>query len=229
MRRLVGCCFAVGLLVVSVGVSRGEVGLTLKAGTLGIGADLTVGLFEQLNVRIGGNYFTYTMEDFASGEMDDDEGINEIEEVDAELNLQSVALLVDLHPWKTPVRITGGVIFHNNEVAASDDTVQRVEVSGREYTVSDIRAAVTFENEVAPYIGIGYGNAVRDDSRWHFALDVGAMFHGEPQIDLSATASDPLLQALLDSDIEQEIAEAEVDMGDFTIYPVASVGLSYRF
>jgi len=228
MRGLVGCLSGVFLVAFACNAMAGmaDMGVTVKGGTLGVGGELTVGLSEMLNVRVGGNYFTYTFDNVA----DDREGVvTEIDELDLEVDLQSVSLLLDLHPWNTPFRITGGVIFHNNEFAVTTDYAQRVEVGDRVYTVDNIRGTLTFENEVAPYIGIGYGNVVSEDSRWHLALDIGIMFHGDPQVDLSATANDPLLQSVLDWDIEQEIVEAEADTEDFTMYPVVSVGLSYRF
>lgn len=225
MCRSVGF-LAVALLVAGVGESWGAAGVTLKAGTLGVGADVTIGLTEQLNVRVGGSYFSYTFRNLA----DDGKGeVSNVEDLDAKVDLQSASLLLDLHPWKSPFRITGGVIIHNNEFSATADTGQRVEIGDRVYTVSDTKGTVTFENEIAPYVGIGYGNAVRDDSRWHFALDIGVVFHGKPQVDLIATANDPFVQAFLDRDIERQIAESESDLKDFTMYPVFSVGISYRF
>ena len=55
------------------------------------------------------------------------------------------------------------------------------------------------------------------------------MLQGNPEITLVATASDPGLQAALNADLEKEIEELEDDLEGFSLYPVISIGLAYRF
>jgi hypothetical protein len=78
---------------------------------------------------------------------------------------------------------------------------------------------------VAPYIGIGWGNALGKEERWGILTDLGIAFTGLPDIELSATGPDPTIQA--------EIAKEERDIQDeldaFKFYPVLSISLFYRF
>jgi hypothetical protein len=81
---------------------------------------------------------------------------------------------------------------------------------------------------VAPYIGIGWGNALDEAGHWGLATDLGVAFTGSPDMDLSATgpiAADPTFQARL-AEEEKDIQD-ELDI--FKVYPVLSISLFYRF
>ena len=60
------------------------------------------------------------------------------------------------------------------------------------------------------------------------AISVGVVFQGEPVVTLQADgeiADDPLFQ----QELQREQDELQEDLNDFTLYPVASFGLTYRF
>lgn len=81
---------------------------------------------------------------------------------------------------------------------------------------------------MAPYVGIGWGNAFGRSRRWGFVTDLGVAFTGSPDVALSATgtlASDPGFRA----DLAREEADLEDDLEDFKIYPVFSANLYFRF
>lgn len=82
-------------------------------------------------------------------------------------------------------------------------------------------------NEVAPYVGIGWGNKGTKEG-WGFSLDVGAMYHGEVGIDatLTETATSP---ATLEASVETERKKAEDDISSYSFYPVIMIGVSYAF
>jgi hypothetical protein len=197
--------------------SADGVGLTAKVGTLGLGAEVTLGLNDYVGVRLGGNQFNYS--ESRSGE----DGT-----VYGDLELLTYSALLDIHPFGEGFRLSGGAMLNKNRIKLSADVNKTVELDGQEYWLSDLEGAVTF-NEMAPYAGIGYGNAVGADGRWHFSCDFGVMFQGSPKVDASATASDPEMQPVVDEALAKEEAKAQDDAEPYKYYPVISIGLSYRF
>ena len=207
-----------GVLVCSP-TEAADVGVTAKIGTLGYGADVTVTLMPRLNLRAGVALFDYDFEE------DAEEG--EAVEVQVGLDWQTVSLLVDWHLWEGGFRASGGLILNNNEIVASADPNDLVEIGNGEYIVSSLSGEITFP-EVVPYLGIGYGNAA-GEGHWHFAFDLGVMFQGTPDVELRATAANPFLQSAVNADLAIEKADLEEDVESFTLYPVLSLGLSYTF
>ncbi len=227
MRRMMMCVMVVVmLLVLAPMVMAGGVGLTAKIGTLGLGADLTVGMGDRANIRLGLNAFSFDMD------VDDDEDTasgsgTSAEEINLELNLMTLAALVDWFPFGGSFRLTGGVMFNNNEVDLTAPN-SSVELNNRDYSVTSLSGNVGF-NSLAPYAGIGFGNAVDEDGHWTFAFDLGVMLQGDPDVTLTAVAADSSRQAQLDADIVKEIDDIDDDTEDISMYPVAMIGVGYRF
>ena len=203
-------------------VCRGQgVAIAPRVGTTGAGADLTIGLARSLNLRLG-----------AQGYSRSDTRTEREIEYDADLELVSGQILLDLHPGGRGFRVSAGAVVNGNEVTAvsSDETVYTI--NGVDYPaalVGRLRGRVE-TNDVAPYVGIGWGNAVAPGSRWRFALDVGAFYQGSPKVSLRAEPTNPaLLPARFEQDLEAERQEIEDDLDSYTVYPVVSLGVSYRF
>jgi len=197
--------------------SAGGVGATLKIGTLGLGGEATVGVNDYLGFRLGINALN------AGPTLERDEG-----SVKTDLEWLSYGLLADIHLFGGGFRVSGGGLINKNKFKLSADTTQSVTLDGQQYSLDSVNGEVTFQ-ELAPYIGIGYGNAVGADGRWHFSCDFGVMFQGEPQVSVTATASDPALQPAVDEALSHEVAQIQENASDFKYYPVISVGVSYRF
>lgn len=198
-----------------------DVGLALRAGTLGLGGELTVGLSDRLNLRGGGYGFGL---DFNATEDD----IN----YDFDLDLLSAGGYVDFHPFAGGFRLTGGVLYVGNDLFAQalpDDG--EFDIGDRTFTVAEV-GTLTGDlgfNEVAPYAGIGWGNAVSKDGRWAFMVDVGVLFQGRPDVALASTGGTLSGDPLLTDELRREEANLEDDLGLFRFYPVISLGVAYRF
>lgn len=197
------------------------VALTPKIGSTGAGADITIGLARSLNVRLG-----------AQGWTRDETRTEQEIEYDARLRLLSGQVLFDLHPGGRGFRVSAGVLINGNELTAvsSEDAVYTI--NGRQYPVGLVgRLRGRVETEpIAPYLGVGWGNAVAPGSRWRLALDVGAFYQGEPKVSLTASPTIPILvPARFYEDLEEERREIEEDASGYTVYPVVAIGLSYRF
>ena len=197
------------------------VALAPKAGTTGIGADLTIGIARSWNLRVGA-------QGYSRSETRTEQQI----EYDADLKLVSGEILLDLHPGGRGFRISGGVIVNGNAVTAVSSENAVYTINGVQYPVGlvgRLRGRVD-TNDIAPYLGIGWGNAVAPGSRWRFALDAGAFYQGKPKVSLTA---EPLIPALvpprLAQDLEAERRKIEDDVDSYRFYPVLSIGVSYRF
>ena len=209
-----------------------DAGVTIKLGTPGVGLEMTKGLKDTLNARLGFNVFSYKMSDSGEEEMGEDGKPKKATEVSAKLSLFTVPLLLDWHPWKNPVRFSTGLIFNNNKIDLSAVPGESIGLGEDEeevdFLVSSLSGDVSF-SPLVPYLGLGWGNAAeKKNGPWHFAFDLGVMFQGKPDISLHAVSADNR-QAELDAAVEKEMDKIEDDFSAFTIYPVLSAGVSYTF
>ena len=212
--RLLACS---GLLF-SAGAAAEGFGLGVKAGTLGLGVEGTIGLSERFNVRIGANSYSYDYDETTSGIR-----------YDGDLDLQSAALLLDWHPFAGTFRVSAGLVHNKNAVhlVATPTTAQ--EIGGQTFQPNEIgtlRGDVTFKKNV-PYAGIGWGNAAKKG--FGMSFEIGALFQDQADVSLRSEggtlSNDPTLLARL----RQEEQEAEADLDDFELYPVISLGFSFHF
>ncbi len=189
-----------------------DTALALKAGTLGVGLELTHGLMPRASLRLGVNGYNY---DFSATES----GID----YDFELKLRTAALLLDWHPLGGSFRVTAGGFYNKNELTAHASGT--LAIGSNTYTNATADATVSFEKG-APYLGIGWGNAVAQGKRFDFGVDLGVLFQGSPDVALKAAAAGtPVNQA----DVDQEEAELERELADFDKYYVMAFSVSYRF
>ena len=188
----------------------------VKAGTLGLGAEINYPFSSNMSVSVGINTFSQSETDNIDGN-----------EYDVDVDLQTFSVLFNYHPFNGTFRITAGAMLNNNELSltAKPNAANQYEINGVPYdagVVGKLEATVDF-NRIAPYVGIGLGHGT--SSGLSFTLDVGVLLQGEPDVDLESDYADPTFQA----NLAQEEASAEDDISDFDVYPVIALGLSYRF
>ena len=212
-----------------------------EASTLGFGGHIVRKIAPNFNARVGVNAFGL--------------GIN-IEETDldfeGDLNLFNVSSIIDVHPFKrSGFRISGGLIFGDNNFDGTADISEEVadelgevEVEGQLINVSDLNinelatldADIDVNNSVAPYIGIGGGNAVGEGKGLGFWWNLGVVFGGSPEVELDSNVSEETPEAIreeveeaADNILEEEEEKLEDELDFINIYPVLSLGLSYQF
>jgi len=198
----------------------GDIAAGIKGGTLGIGGEVTVGILPGINFRTGYNSLNY---DGNTSKSDID--------YDYKLKLSTFPLLVDWHPLPiSGFRITGGAMINNNKIDATGQAQGTYTIGDASYTASQIgtlTGKIDF-NSIAPYAGIGWGNAVSTHLPLTITCDVGVMFQGTPKVSLDATG--PIAS---DATFKANLAKEEADIKDktdgFRYYPVVSLGLSYKF
>jgi len=194
--------------------------VTVHGSTLGLGAGITVGLTEQFNLRGQFNSFSYDFDDDAS----------DIEYA-FDLELGSLGALLDWHPGGGSFRLSAGFYLNDNEVnGTGQPTTATVEIGDAIFNTADVgtlTADLGFD-DVVPYLGIGWGNAIGREGRLGIALDIGVLFQGEPDVTFNAVGADSAIQDLLDAEIAQEEANIQDDIDEFDLYPVITLGLNYR-
>lgn len=232
MKRIMAGAVAV-CVVLSVSAAMAQEGLAwgteyaaaVKVGTPGYGLEVSTPLVkEEWDLRACLNYFGYSVEQTEEA----DEPGKGSDTVNVDLTLLTLGVLGDWHPWANNFRLTAGLFWNGNSIELSVKPGDMPEFNDREYAVSDFTGEVAF-NGVCPYFGIGTGNPFGGAGNWFFTFDVGVMYHGTPQFDVSARALNPAEQAALDRDIEIETQDMEDDLAAFVVYPVISAGLTYKF
>lgn len=198
--------------------SLAGIGVTVKGGTLGVGVEGTLGLIPLVNLRGGLNALNLSR-DLTAGDID----------YDADLELLSGHVLADLHPIPfRGFRVSGGLLYNANGLTMESESISTsIEVGGQTYQVSDVGTLVSEVdfNTTVPYLGIGWGNAAAN--RFVFAVDIGVVFQGSPQVTSRATgpiSSDPAFQ----QELRRETQELEDDVAWFKYYPVLSIGFGFK-
>lgn len=215
------CVIAFALLVTPGRSQAQGIALGLKAGTLGAGLDLTVGLAPALNLRAGAQGFslsrTFTEEDVS---------------YDGKADLLSAWLLLDVHPGGGGTRISLGGVYSRNKLTGMSNAAGTVTINGVTYPVASVGTidGEATAAELWPYAGLGWGNAVAPGSPLRFAFDIGVVYHGAPKISLTAHPANPaLVPPSFFSDLEKERQKIEDDASKYKFYPVVNLGFSYRF
>ncbi len=211
--------FVLALAVTGVFAGEGRFALSAKAGTLGVGLEGAANLNSNFNARLGFNTLGY-----------DYDGIESGIHYDFELDLQSIAGLVDWFPFEQGLRFTGGLMINNNKLDLIATPSGSYTIGGTTYTAAEVGSLtgkLDFD-DVAPYVGVGWGNPFGRKGNWSFNFDLGVMFQGSPKISFSTNgtlASNAAFQA----DVEREKKDLEGELDDFDIYPVIAFGITYRF
>ena len=193
-----------------------------KFGTLGVGLELSAPVASKHHARVNLNAMNYNISV-------EDKSIN----YDADVDLLSFGVLYDFYPYNRNLRLTTGLYYNGNEIALSNDSsnaaLGRYILGGVPYdlTGSKLTGQIEF-NPVAPYVGIGYGSSVLGHKQWTFSVDLGILYQGEPDVELSA--SGPVTaDATLAANLEKEEQELKDELSNLPFYPVVSFGIAYRF
>lgn len=202
------------------------VGVTAKAGTTGLGADLTLPLITNwVNLRIGYNNLS-----FFSTSIDDLGGVD----YTGDLEFQDAPILIDFHPFHGNFRITGGVYWLDHEAILTATPSSNINVGGTTFTpaqVGSLRADVQHGQDWGPYLGIGYGNAADDNFldlpvAIGFSIDLGAIYVGDSKVSLRQVGGSTTISQ---AQLAAEAAELEDDLNDLPFYPVLTFGIHIRF
>jgi hypothetical protein len=228
--RLLAVVVAIVILaVVAPSPGRAEVALAAKASTLGLGAELTLGLAPQLNARVGANAYTYSDRRTASDIL-----------YDGEAKLRTGTAFLDWHPGGHGFRLTGGAVYNDTTIEGSSlppasglYNIGGVPVPAS--LVGTLDAKADFD-PLVPYAGFGWGNAVAGDKKLGFFVDLGVIFQGKADVTLtpiipanSPINTTPGARQALDVLLRREEQDLEDQAADYDLYPMVAIGFSYRF
>lgn len=235
MIRTLGLVSALALLPSLGHAYEPNLGVAARVSTLGLSLEMTTGITETFNLRAGVNQYDYDYDPEPEEDSDNELTYN------GSLDLSSLAAYADWHPWGGAFRLSAGVVFNGNEIGASARCEQAsCEVGDQSFDADDIGtiiALIDFDS-IAPYTGLGWGNAVAADTGFGFQFDIGVMFQGSPGVSLNSEGScqgslgnNPTAdcQQELDEALAEEEQEIQQDADDFDLYPVISLGVRYKF
>lgn len=197
----------------------GRIAIAARTGTLGLGGDLMVNILSDLNLRLGIGAFSFSHDD----------DFSDID-YDFDLDLLTYPITLDWHPFEGDFHISGGIVINKTEVSLDSTYSGSVVINDTRYTAAEVGVLsgdLTFD-DIAPYVGIGWGNAFGKDRRWGFVTDLGVAFIGSPDVKLSTTGTLATTGSFL-ADLAAEEDDLQNDVDDFKIYPVFSANLYFRF
>lgn len=195
-----------------------------EVGTTGLGLHLTLPVAERINARIG----------FGALSLSDTRNIDDVE-YDVDLKLNTVNALLDFYPMaQSSFRVTAGLAYNGNELDVTARPTNSTYVfNGQTYDASlagTVDGRIDFRS-TAPYLGIGWGNALDQRSRWKFTSDFGVLFQGSPRTSLASNNCQ--LGAVLCNQLAGDLAAENEELRDkadsFKFFPVIRVGISYSF
>jgi hypothetical protein len=207
------------------GAAQAQVGITADLGTTGAGFHLVVPMESRLNGRFGVNYAKYDFDRTSNG-------------VDYAVKgkLQTFDLLFDWYLREgSPFHLTAGLVYNGNrfDATAQGNQFGKITLNGTTYSATDVgnlRGRISYR-KAAPYLGIGWGNALKANSPWSFNTDLGLFYQGNPNVDLASvgcTTSKSVCDALV-KDVAAERLRLQDDTGNLKVYPVLRASVNYRF
>lgn len=190
-----------------------------KAGTLGIGGEIVTDIVPDVYIRGSFQWLDFGFD----AEFDDID-------YDVDVEFLNPMLVLDWYPFSGGFRISAGVLFNGSTIDLEATSDEPVEIGGTLYNPSEFGSIVGESDfdDVAPYVGIGFGNPLSSAGHWGFTADAGVAFIGSPNVSLRATGPFADNAGLL-ADLAEEEEEIEDDLDHLRLYPVLSFTLYYRF
>ena len=206
--------------------AHAEIAAYAKAGTLGIGGGIATNITDSIHIR-----GEYTALGYSPSNISTDDVTYK-----PDLDLRAGALLLDWHPFSGTFRVTGGVVANGNQLKVKGEPAagSTYTFNGVTYTsaqIGSLDGKVDF-NSTAPYLGIGWGDALDKAGHFSFLADIGVMFQGSPKVKLNATcgsAVSPSQCAQIAGNVAAEEKKLEDEVSDYKYWPVLSLGVGYRF
>ena len=188
-----------------------------RISTLGGGLEFAKGLTPSFGLRGGFNYFTYGYDATESDV-----------EYNLDLELKSLGLFADWHPFKGSFRLSGGFLVNGNGIEGkAKPTTANFEIGDGTYALNSASLEISY-NTFAPYFGLGWDTTFGDEDNWGFCFDLGLVYSGSAEASLIV---DPTagMTAALTADVKKEEADLQESLDDFEWWPVLSAGLVYQF
>jgi hypothetical protein len=211
--------------LLAAGAANAQVGVTADLGSTGVGFHVVVPMETYLNGRFGANYLRHDFDKTSNGIHYDIKG-----------KLQTIDVLFDWYLTEgNSFHLTGGLVYNGTRfnAAAQPNGVGGFTLNGHAYSAADVgllTGRIDYR-KAAPYLGIGWGNALASASRWTTNVDLGVFYQGNPNVSLASvgcTTSETVCKALA-SDVAAERLHLRDDVDALKVYPVVRASIGYRF
>jgi len=211
--------------LLAAGTASAQVGATADLGSTGVGFHVVVPMETYLNGRFGANYFRHNVDKTSNGVAYGIKG-----------KLQTIDVLFDWYLTAgSSFHLTGGLVYNGNKfnATAKPNGLGGFTLNGHAYTAADVgllTGRIDYR-KAAPYLGIGWGNALAPASRWSTNVDLGVFYQGNPNVTLASVGcktSDTVCKALA-SDVAAERLHLRDDVDSLKLYPVVRASVGYRF
>jgi hypothetical protein len=223
------CFVGAALMLLLIGsesalAAAGDVGVAVKAGTLGAGVEVKFSLQDDLALRGGFNYLKF----------DFDTTISEIDYT-MEPEFKNATFLLDWHPFSGAFRLTGGFSLNDNNVDVEGSINRGMippQYSQFAYLTDlvSVQGSVEF-NSFAPYAGIGWSSG-HGESGWGVSCDFGILFQGAAtvsELNVVTPIDYSRFQSEVDEYLNEQREEIQDELDKYEYYPVASIMLNYTF
>ncbi len=209
------------LLAASTAAYAGKTAVGVKMSSLGFGIEGQRAITETLGVRAGIDFFAYSFN-----------GTTSNVDYDFEIELKNAPIILDWHPFINAFRMSMGILINGNDISAKANPTASgtFNINGVTYTGADVgtlKGKIDF-NLIAPYLGFGWDTSFDKERGLGFTFELGAIYQGIPEADLSVTGPASNNAALV-RDLAQEESDLQKDLNLFKLYPVISAGIIYRF
>jgi hypothetical protein len=197
--------------------------LGVQAGTTGFGVEGQFRATDRINLRAGGDFFSYE-EEFATDDVD----------YSGDIDFKTASAFIDLHPFDNGLFVSAGGYTGDRTVAFSATSNTSAEIGDVVFTPEQI-GTLTGEADFgsfAPFLGVGFNNTFRTNGPIGFKAVIGAAFGQEPEVTLRRSGGVTLptqIQTQFDAELRKEERELEEDASSLKTFPVVQVGLTYRF
>lgn len=198
--------------------------IALKAGTYGIGFDISTALHPNTKFRLGFNYlgidYTAGLEYKATGLSSGNKIPVNID--NAELRFPNVNILVDYFPKRSGIfHFTTGLYFGQSKISAYGKAPEAFLAD--DYVVqpnpdNSFSAHLKLGNVVKPYFGIGLGRTITKH-RVGFKFELGILYQGPYTIETNNAQTEL---------IKKEIDNIELPELLTRLWPMLTLSLSYR-
>ncbi|WP_230660238.1 hypothetical protein [Psychrobacter sp. I-STPA10] len=224
--------------------------ISAEIGTLGYGANLAWGLNESTELQAGwsgmdvdGDIELNAKDSGLNwGEVLGDEYKDFKGTLDYKVKASNPYLGAQLRPFKNWLTVGAGVIVPRDKIdvtlTPTDGNKAKISLNGDEYQVTNktsVHVHAENKNALAPYATLGFRPNI--NNRWGMFAEVGAAYMGDYKSNVNVdgtieinkgTEQNPIYVVANPNEFIEK-AEREINDSDLKWYPIAKLGVTYRF
>ena len=202
------------------------IGISAKAGTMGLGIDLTYSINDYFKLRGGYSQMEFNRNFTSNGS-----------QFNGKLKLGGWDLLLDAHPFANGFRLSAGAYIPSTQfnLTGTPTGAGSYTINGNTYSssqVSSLDGSAKYSG-VKPYLGLGYDTFnSANNGGLYFTSDIGVIFSGAPKVSLTATCAAGTsvgICSALNSDVTAQQQTINNTLSKYNLLPVLQLGVGYRF